>query len=238
MNNRPVAHSDSSALVSELDRLWVGLPLPCPAPTEASEQQTYLAYEPAQYLASPAAGDFGWLRAAGEPPTFDGQSVTSLATPVFGVPRHTPLQLTTLAERLGDDAPDDLKAFAASDLPSLVPTVADCYLDLAHLVVDVPGGRLLHLLADSQGVLHWLLHLADDGTQAILCTDEWFGYDLGAETPTLDPDHLPLLAVVAGSFTEFIWRFWLDNTIWLLHEAGLPLSPTEQAYVDALEPLT
>ncbi|GAB3414030.1 hypothetical protein GCM10027569_34000 [Flindersiella endophytica] len=219
--------------------MWVGQPLPCPAAGDASENPTYLAYEPAQGLAVPAAGDFGWLRAAGEPPRFDGQSVTTLASPVFGVPRHTPLAPSTLADRLGDDVPVDLAAFAVSELPGLVPTVTDCYLDLAHHVVDAPGGgRLLHLLADSQGVLHWLLHLACDGTQAILCTDAWFGYDLGAETPALDPDDLPLLVIVAGSFTEFIWRFWLDNTVWLLAEAGLPLSTAEQRYVDSLVPQT
>jgi hypothetical protein len=71
VNNRPVAHSDSNTFVGRLERLWVGLPLPCPARDDAAVDQTYRAYEPAQSLAAPEAGDFGWLRAAGEPPRFE-----------------------------------------------------------------------------------------------------------------------------------------------------------------------
>ena len=44
--------------------------------------------------------------------------------------------------------PSDLLAFAESGLSHLVPTVTDCFLDLAQHVVHVPGGRLQHIVAD------------------------------------------------------------------------------------------
>jgi hypothetical protein len=233
-----VTDSDLQRFLGRLQTMWSGPSLPYPGRSRDAAYATYVHYRREQPLPIPAAGDFDWLRAAGEPPMFEDLPVSTLGSDVLeDHPDVSVLTPASLRERTGQALPDDLLAFAESGLASLVPTVTDCYLDLADYLVDVPGGRLLHLLADSQIILHWHLLLGDDGSQAVLATDKWFGYETDDSTARLDPEGPPQFGIVADTFTEFLWRFWLDNTIWLKVEDALELTADEQNYVAALEPL-
>ena len=88
-----------------------------------------------------------------------------------------------------------------------------CVFDLADHSVQVPGGRLIHFLSDSQWVRHWLLFTGDYGGQAVVTTRYPEGFDLS-------PEDLEAFADTAGyeicadTFLEFIWRFWIENEIW------------------------
>jgi hypothetical protein len=107
-----------------------------------------------------------------------------------------------------------------------------CVFDLADRTVEVPGGRLIHFLSDSQWVRHWLLFVGETATQAVVTT----GFPAGYELP---PDVLALYADTAGfeicaaTFLEFIWRFWTENEIWYtLTEEKQPLTPAQDDYVN------
>jgi hypothetical protein len=98
-----------------------------------------------------------------------------------------------------------------------VRSATSCYLDLAHDAIRVDdGGMLIHFLSDQQWVLHWLLYLGPDGSEAVVVSPEPFGF---REAENVLPGPLELggaedvLAVCADSFEEFLYRFWIENEL-------------------------
>jgi hypothetical protein len=71
--------------------------------------------------------------------------------------------------------------FIGSDGPrARVRSCTDCYLDLGDFAVPVAdGGTLIHFLSDSQWVLHWLLYVSPNGSEAVIATDHPLGFELG-----------------------------------------------------------
>jgi hypothetical protein len=116
--------------------------------------------------------------------------------------------------------PGSFMTFVASEEPrARVRSCTDCYLDLADFAVPVSsGGSLIHLLSDSQWGLHWLLYTGADGSEALVVTDRPFGFDLSDEDDeeverVFDPG-CGQVEVCAESFSEFVYRFWIENEIW------------------------
>jgi len=92
-----------------------------------------------------------------------------------------------------------------------------CYLDLAHFTVAVSdGGVLIHFLSDQQWVLHWLLYLGADGSEAVVVSPDPLGFDVGEGDPvrlvTVD-DAPDLMVVCSETFEEFLYRFWIENEL-------------------------
>lgn len=110
--------------------------------------------------------------------------------------------------------------FVASDEPrARIRSNTDCYLDLADFVVPVSGGgSLIHFLSDSQWVLHWLLYSGPEGSEAVVVTETPLGFELGDdeadETARMFVPDASDAAVCADSFSEFLYRFWIENEIW------------------------
>lgn len=91
-----------------------------------------------------------------------------------------------------------------------------CYLDLAHFAVRVSdGGVLIHFLSDQQGVLHWLLYLGPDGSEAVVVSPHPLGFDEVGEPLRLVNlnDAQDWLAVCADTFEEFLYRHWIENEL-------------------------
>jgi hypothetical protein len=138
--------------------------------------------------------------------------------------------------------PRSFVCFVGSDEPrARVRSCTDCYLDLADFAVPVPGGgSLVHFLSDSQWVLHWLLYVGPDGSEAVVATDHPLGFESegNEELETLrvfDPASGDA-AVCTESFSEFLYRFWIENEIWfsladLDNEPGV-LTPEQQRYAE------
>jgi hypothetical protein len=116
--------------------------------------------------------------------------------------------------------PPALVTFIGSDEPrARVRSCTDCYLDLGDFAVPVTdGGTLIHFLSDSQWVLHWLLYVSPEGPEAVVATNRPLGFELGedeeGETLRLFDPASGDAAVCAESFTEFLYRFWIENEIW------------------------
>ena len=85
--------------------------------------------------------------------------------------------------------------------------------------------------------MHWLLYLGRDGKEAVVATEEPFGFvtddavrdrfDLTAGNPT----------VCADSFSEFLYRFWIENEIWFRLNSGnseLPITDEQRRYAERL----
>ncbi len=92
-----------------------------------------------------------------------------------------------------------------------------CYLDLAHFSVEVSdGGILVHFLSDQQWVLHWLLYLGPDGSEAVVVSPDPLGFDNGEGEPVrlvnVD-DASDRMTVCSETFEEFLYRFWIENEL-------------------------
>jgi hypothetical protein len=142
------------------------------------------------------------------------------------------------------ELPRSFVAFIESkDARARIRSCTDCYLDLADRVVPVQGGgTLIHFLSDSQWVLHWLLYVGPAGSEAVVVTDRPLGFDWAGdeEEPVRLFDPASVRAgVCAETFSEFLYRFWIENEIWfsLASPNGelQPLSSEAQDYVEHYE---
>lgn len=149
-----------------------------------------------------------------------------------------------MTDLVGSDAtlPKDLTRFLQNGgLRDRLRSATDSYFDLGDAAVTVDGGRLVHLISDSQWVFHWLLYLGEDGSSAVVGTGFPAGFDLDADEYE-DADWLheePRYVLVSGSFAEFIWRWWMDNEIFYRAVVAKASLTTEQeAYVAQYGPPT
>ncbi len=141
------------------------------------------------------------------------------------------LSAQAVADLLGDRAtvPDDFARFLGDGLRDRLRSATDSYFDLGDFTVAVEGGRLLHLISDSQWVYHWLLYLGDDGTSAVVGTTSPTGFTPDPDDDQQEPSEY---VVVANSFAEFTWRWWMDNEIFYRAVVEkTPLTPTQQSYI-------
>ena len=112
-----------------------------------------------------------------------------------------------------------------------------CYLDLGNFPVKVTGGgRLIHFLSDQQWVRHWLLYLGDDGAEAVVSTYDPYGFELGDDEELEAPDRFQPGAadalLCADSFSEFLYRFWIENEIWFALSERQPLTDEQRHYAE------
>ncbi len=97
--------------------------------------------------------------------------------------------------------------------------------------MEVPGGRLVHFLSDSQWIRHWLL-FARAGEQAVLTTDFPAGFELTPDDREVYPGK-PACEICADTFLEFVWRFRIEDVIWFaLAREGRPLTCGQRDYVN------
>jgi hypothetical protein len=146
------------------------------------------------------------------------------------------------AARLGLRLPDAyLRLMAAPELQDRIPSCTACEFDVPDAIVSAPGserGFVVRFLNDQQDVLLWYLYLAPGGEERVLCSP----YDLEDVATWNDgagPDPHERVRVIANtvlvapSFEAFIYRFWLENVLWLkVHErGGADFSDEERAYL-------
>jgi hypothetical protein len=175
-------------------------------------------------------GSFSWL-----PPSAGG-SILKLDGDGF-----SPLPaLRRECEAIGLLLPDPFVRFVSErSIHERVSTCTGCYIELSPRVIDDPSGhrgRLIRFLNDSQGSMHWYLCLRPSGEHFVLASGEFYGapcMNVGVpeeESPPGDPSQF---LFCAPSVEGFIYRFWMENTIFDRVFRRLPLDPVQKAYVDA-----
>ena len=111
------------------------------------------------------------------------------------------------------------------ELQSRVRSCTDCYLDPGERIVETIGsipGHLLHFLSDSQSCSHWYLHILPEGASAVLASPNQYGLIVENSNwignPACRLDRIDVsgleFAYSARSFSEFLYRFWIENEIW------------------------
>jgi hypothetical protein len=131
--------------------------------------------------------------------------------------------------------PAFLKFMTDTELHRRVPTCTACYLEVSHGLIDSPSGdgtRLLRFLNDQQTVLLWYLQLRPDGGHAVVVAQpDWHEEPEGDTLEDLvDLDEV---LVCAPSFEAFLYRFWIENTIWYALSKSRELTPDQRGYLDA-----
>ena len=146
--------------------------------------------------------------------------------------------------RLETSLPPAFTSFMHSlEFQSKVRSCTDCYLSMADRAIRTRGateGYLIHFLSDSQFCSHWYLHVNSLGDHFVAVSPAPYCYnDSDPQSPTyptcnkeeLDLDEEPIW-FCSATFTEFVYRFWLENEIWYaLQLERRPLTDEEQAYV-------
>lgn len=158
-----------------------------------------------------------------------------------------PAAAVKIAHEKGLSLPPSFLQFMTSPkLQSRVRSCTACYLDPGERIVPTIGaisGSLLHFLSDSQSCAHWYLHILSDGRHCVLESEDLYGYQIEnskwIENPSCHLERVDLsgldFARCASSFSEFLYRFWIENEIWyslIDDDSRRPLNTFEQAYVN------
>ena len=117
-----------------------------------------------------------------------------------------------------------------------VPTCTACFLVLSeHLVPLADGQFLLRFVNDSQSCVMWYLWLGREGESKVLASPFFFERDIfdalnDEENPIEYDEAFRHAMVCADSFPEFLYRFWIENTIWYLLRERLELNSRQGDY--------
>jgi hypothetical protein len=157
-----------------------------------------------------------------------------------------PANVEKLAAEANLVLPRSFRRFMSSpELQSRVRSCTDCYLDPGQRIVETVGsiqGKLVHFLSDSQSCAHWYLHILPSGDSAVLESPDLYCYRIEnsdwIENPSCRLERIDLsglaFAYSASSFSDFLYRFWIENEIWYALEdeaSRRPLSALELDYV-------
>jgi len=206
-----------------LARAWVSIQVPG---TASPLPATYVEYSPAGPVPPEDVVGLEWLKRAARHP--EDYMASAFPSAIQDLSEEATGQV--LGDRQG--LPDDFSRFISEGLRDRLRSATDSYLDLGDSVVDVDGGRLLHLISDSQWEYHWLLYLGDDGGSAVVGTDFPAGFRLDPEDAAFWDEEPWRYVIVADSFAEFLWRWWMDNEIFYRAEVDkASLSEQQESYV-------
>lgn len=223
---------------SALPQFWLSVGLP-----GFRKESTYQRYALSEMPPVPIKLDdnLDWLRAHGTSRPGGG-----LDQPDELVKPFPPAKVLELAAMANLQLPPDFSFFmASSDLQSRVRSCTDCYLDPGQRIVETIGsipGHLLHFLSDSQCCAHWYLHLLHNGQSAVLESEDLYCYLFENSDWMLNPacrlERIDLtkldIQFCAPSFSDFLFRFWIENEIWYAvgrEKPQRPLNALESAYL-------
>jgi len=198
---------------------------------------TYCAV-PFEYLpkVNQATHDLGWLDQV-SPRLRDVISDTS----TLNADEKKIANLKTIIEKaqaLALELPEPFLRFMQSaELQAKVPTCTACYLELSTDFVLIPGVKdqyLLRFMNDSQSCALWYLYFDRNETAAKVVVSSYFlDPDIFKEMEYEEINYEDIFAeaaICADTFTEFIYRFWIENTIWYSLSKRVPATPLQEEY--------
>jgi hypothetical protein len=121
-------------------------------------------------------------------------------------------------------------------LQAKVSTCTGCFLALSEdfiPLLEAEGHFLLRFLNDSQSCVMWYLYLNPEGNAGVVASPCFFEPKLFEvmEYEDLKREELSREACLcADTFTEFLYRFWIENSIWYSLHGRLPLTPIQEEY--------
>jgi hypothetical protein len=141
--------------------------------------------------------------------------------------------LLSSAEQMGLQLPASFVKFMSSpELRDQIPSCTACYFDLPEKIVESPvgdGGYIIRFLNDQQDILVWSLYLQPSGEHCVLVSN--FVLDQTDLVDVPQESILKRVAFCAESFESFLYRYWLENTLWNVLVDGQPLTDEQKRYV-------
>lgn len=152
-------------------------------------------------------------------------------------------EIAAAAARLGLKLPSAFVRFmGAPELQDRIPSCTACTFKLGDQIVACPGvegAYVISFLRDQQDCVIWYLYLTPAGDHFVLA----FPGDLESfieEAPAAAGEKVDMaevshhIVVCAPSFAAFLYRFWLENTIWfkLNGDDQAPLTAEERRYLE------
>jgi len=206
------------------------------------------AYDSLPPLAdAPLDGSLGWLT----PLSAQHDQLMDVYRPGDATWAQLTRRMDAIAEQarqLGLTLPTSFAPFMTNAaLQDRIPSCTACEFALPGRIarsVAGDGGYLISFLHDQQDVLVWYLYLTPTGEQRVVVSP--YDYDGDDDDPNA-PGHVPsgvdeltdqqraaIIAntfVCAPTFEAFLYRFWLENTIWFALNDGKQLTDAQQRYV-------
>jgi hypothetical protein len=132
--------------------------------------------------------------------------------------------------------PSFVKLMSSPGLQDHIPSCTACTFNLGKALIPCPGAKdafVVPFLYDQQDCVVWYLYLTPGGSHCVLAFP-------GALEDYLEEGQYTSEQLAGGwsaaapTFASFIYRWWLENTIWfkLNSSDAAPFTPTEQAYLD------
>jgi len=172
-------------------------------------------YESLPPVPVPLDGTFRWL-----------QSVRSDLRVMGHVEAIEANLARVLAEQKTAGLPREfIEFFQSPALWRKMRSCTDCYFNLDPASTAIPGGlgRLVRFISDSQGCIHWHIHIAPCGTKHTVVATYHFTGSEHSDRPGGKP-HPRDITTCAASFEEFMYRFWMENELWwaINHQEAMP----------------
>lgn len=142
-------------------------------------------------------------------------------------------RLQAEAQTLGLPLPEPFVRWMGSPaLHDKIPSCTACYFDLPDKIIKSPvgDGCIVRFLNDQQDVLLWYLYLTPDGDHFVFVSNIYFDKADLSKVP--GERILNSAAYCAPSFEAFLYRYWLENTIWFaVNEGERSLSDEQKKYL-------
>jgi hypothetical protein len=144
-------------------------------------------------------------------------------------------RIVTQAERAGIHLPTTFTRLMESEaLQDRIPSCTACYFELPAGIERSPfrdEDRVVRFLNDQQGCCCWYLYLPENEDPFVICSALFYDeLDEMADSTSIE-EARQATTYVAQMFEEFIYRFWLENSIWFSLTGKKPLTPEQLAYV-------
>ncbi|MBL8914762.1 MAG: TIGR02996 domain-containing protein [Archangium sp.] len=211
----------------EVPDLWWGVGL--------GERETGATYQGFAYAQQPPLpverfdGSFEWLARAPTRTTYREEQEDTLWAPKIASLRERGFNVPTAFETLMLNADLQLRVPSCTDNTFLSGKRGDEH------PLDDPHETFLTFYTDSQSCVLWGIRLArgDDRYAPVLAGAPEFPEE---EPPEGQPYfRFPELTFNAPTFETFVYRWWLENTLWFATQfKKRPLNAEEQAYMDHL----
>jgi|GEM_PF-1083442 len=229
-----------------LEQIWAACDLPG-VREHPSAFSTYSGFpaEDTPPIPDPLPDDFAWLQ---NEPVQEEWDISLQENPDAKLSIPEKIAMVLSSDRY--PVPQSFRYFITHPgLQRRIRSSTACYLELPNFLVETAGperGCLIHFLSDQQWCLHWYLYLNEAGEERVLCSPNDYGMypekdrmgEEGRTAAAVAADGAFDIAtmemgICARSFSEFIYRFWIENELWWALEDGVPLTPAQQAYVAA-----
>jgi hypothetical protein len=155
-------------------------------------------------------------------------------------------KIAAQAEQLGLKLPEAfLRLMNSRDLQDRIPSCTACYFSMSDEILPCPGtegGYFIRFLNDQQDVLLWYLYLTPQGNESVLVSpillDDFAGPDHADKlTDDWRKAILTHTRVCGASFESFVYRFWLENTLWFnVNEGEGTRTEAQQRYLAHYKP--